>query len=258
MTFVKKKIMKKIALLFTIAALVYGCKKDEKKEETPAPSQPYACATCNTSPEAVAGNDTKSGGVYKGILVGSTGTIKIVLQNGTSDVKAFVDFDDIKDTLTTTDLAGWNSGDPINNVTFTGKTITMTFSVAADGSSPIVNIIIPGHSNVTTSIAKETSTVILKCYEGTYTTTAGPDKGKTESSGTINYWVKDNQFIGKAKNSAQNEADTFTCTVDGTTVTGSSVNGTSISGTSSGDAMTGTWNHASSGNSGTWEGKRTL
>ncbi|GAC1589730.1 MAG: hypothetical protein NVS3B19_09910 [Ginsengibacter sp.] len=62
---------------FLIISLI-SCKKSVDK--------PYSRFA--SSPEAIASFDNVSGGIYKGVLVGSTGNFKIVLQN--NEVKILV------------------------------------------------------------------------------------------------------------------------------------------------------------------------
>lgn len=122
----------------------------------------------NNTPEAIAVNDDKSGGIYKGVLMGSTGTIKLVLQNGS--VSAIITFDGVTKTLTTTSLASWTTGEAISEALFTADDWQLTFSVNADGSNPQIAVSIPGHT-IQVALVKETSEELVRTFEGTYTRT---------------------------------------------------------------------------------------
>ncbi|MRG47199.1 hypothetical protein GFS24_18905 [Chitinophaga sp. SYP-B3965] len=126
-----------VCLLF----LAYSCSKsnDTNKEEEKG---------LVTQPDAIAANDGKSGGVYKGVIVGSTGTVTITLQGGT--VSAEVTIDGITKVMTPQNLpAGWTSGQALTNVIFAGDSWQLTFSVTGNGNDPYISSIsIPGHTGV--------------------------------------------------------------------------------------------------------------
>ena len=111
--------------------------------------------------------NNSSGGVYKGVIVGSTGTIALYLYNTGTEVKALVAFDGQNGTLSTTSLSAWAPGQPISNALFTGtingQQVEAMFSVEANGQNPTVTVQIPGHT-VYVAIYKETSTTLIKNY----------------------------------------------------------------------------------------------
>lgn len=154
--------------------IIAACSKNDEK-----PSQGGGLVN---QPEAIAANDAKSGGVYKGVILGSSGTLKIVLQNNT--VSAVVTIDGVTKSLSATNLpANWTSGSALTDVTFSGEngTWTLSFSVEANGQNPSVeDIVIPGHTGAVAEIAKETSTFQIKAYEGRY--------GNGESETNIGTW----------------------------------------------------------------------
>ena len=124
-----------------------------------------------TSPETKPQYDNTTFGVYKGVIIGSSGTIVFRINNGDDVVKGYLSIDNQKDTLTTT--ANIVLGQPLVNVLFTGKISSMKVSANADGSNAsLSNIQINGHNNVTGFIIHETSTKQVLCYEGTFTGTA--------------------------------------------------------------------------------------
>ena len=234
--------MKKQILFALLAAtsLVYSCKKDDNK------SEPYKCATCTTSPDAKAAYDNSSAGVYKGVLVGSSGTIALYLMNGDSVVKALVAFDGKSAILTTNDLSNWNPGEAISVAQFTGvidgQNISAIFSVDANGQNPNVLVNIPGH-NVTVGLYKETSTALVRNFEGTY---------KGDDEGIFNMTVHGNDYTLVLEDDEVLELSLVNGKVeiiDGGTVVKGEFQGT--------DLIKGTWKN-DDGEQGTWEAKRTL
>jgi len=153
---------KKIFVLLTAASAIvlFACQKSYNT------TTPTATGLATASETKAQYNNT-SFGVYKGVVIGSTGTIVFKINNGDNLLKGYLAIDNIKDTLTTTQVVV--AGQPINNVNFTGRISSMTLSANADGSNAIVtNINITGHNNVAVLIIHENSTKQVFCYEGTY------------------------------------------------------------------------------------------
>ncbi len=122
----------------------------------------------STSPETKPQYDHTTFGVYKGVIIGSSGTITFKINNGDNVVKGYLTIDNQKDTLTTT--ATITLGQPLLNVLFTGRISSMRVSANANGSNAMLsNIQINGHNNVTGFIIHENSTKQVLCYEGTFT-----------------------------------------------------------------------------------------
>jgi hypothetical protein len=212
--------MRNLLLAFVCVLSVVSCKKDKPKTE----EEPIALVT---TPEAVAEHDSKSGGIYKGILVGSTGTIKISLQGGSST--AVLTFNGETRTLTTNSLNNWSSGQAISNAVFSSGNWTINFSV--DPNAELV---------------KETSTTLVQAFEGTYSGAA---------TGTWNFVVRGNAVRGIRKWSQDNVKVPISGTLNGTTL-----NGQGYTGTINGNSASGTWTEDTPQfkGSGTWTGKRTL
>lgn len=235
--------MKKISILLLAAVTFFACSKDDDKKVDPP-----TCATCITTPEAAEQYNQSSAGVYKGVLVGSSGTIALYLYNTGTTVTALVSFDGQSGTLSTTELSSWSPGQAINNALFTGningQAIQAHFSVSADGQNPVVTVDIPGH-DVVVAIYKETSTSLIKSFQGTYT---GDDNG-----------IFNMVFNG----------DDFSLISDGggdpkqSTLVNGKINindgGVEVKGEFQGtDYISGTWEDHNNNKSGTWSGQRTL
>lgn len=135
-----------------------------------------ACKKSNTNPpdndlpksaETKSQYNNTSFGVYKGVTIGSTGTIVLRINNGDTIVKAYLSINNIKDTLSTTQQL--TAGQPITNLLLTGRFSSMTFSANADGSNAILNnLSITGHPNAIALLIHENSTQQVMCYEGTF------------------------------------------------------------------------------------------
>jgi hypothetical protein len=238
----KSKTTMKKQILYSILAisLFAACSKSDD-------SSPYKCANCTATPEAKPAYDNSAAGVYKGVLVGSTGTIALYLFNDSNVVKALVAFDGQNAVLTNTTLTAWTPGMAITAAVFTGvingQQITATFSVGANGTNPVVTVNIPGHT-VTVGIYKETSTAVVKNFEGTY---SGDDQG------VFNMTLHGNDFS--------------IVTDGGDIIVGTLINNkidltngdVTIKGEFQGtDELTGTWVDADNNTHGTFAGKRTL
>ncbi len=234
--------MKKLVHFILAGIVLLGpvsCKKDD-----PAPAAP----SLPTTAEAKAEHDTKSGGVYKGTFAdaSSSGTIKIVLQEGKTE--ATIVYNGVSRTLSTTDLAGWTSGEAISDALFTSSDWQLILTVTADASMIEFGLNLAGTSDFRGLIVKEVSAAPVKVYEGTY---AG------DSSGKWNFCTQFNLLAGVYTGT---DGDSFNGLITGTTIAISS-SGSSVtaSGTLSADASScsGNWT-GSSGTSGTWTGTRKL
>lgn len=240
------KKMKKAVLssLMLILLLISACKKDEPDQQQ---STPYKCASCAQTSEAKPTFDNNSGGVYKGVLVGSSGTIALYLYNTDSVIQALVAFDGTKATLQCSSLKNWKPGDAISNALFTGtingKTINALFSVDAHGQNPTVDVQIPGH-DVTVAVYKETSSLVIRNFEGTYT---GDDNG-----------IFNMVFSGNDFSIVTDGGDVFESTLVNNELD-YNTNGIIVKGQFKGtDELSGTWKNTNTNEQGTWSGKRTL
>lgn len=251
-----KKLQLSALLLLLVVLITVGCKKKEETPATPTPVTPsYTCATCVTTPDAKAAYDNDSRGIYKGIIVGSSGTIKFDLANGDTTLKAYMTIDGISATLTATVawVAGASYVSPFTG-TIGGNPVSITFSVDANGGNPVVtSMSIPGHPDATLTIAKETSTNLIKCFEGTAKNNIS---GKTSTfdlilSTSLKKWQARVKETGSTSSSkVDGTFDNNTLSFDNGDASGSA--------TLSGDnIINGTWNNDVPEN-GTWEAKRTM
>jgi hypothetical protein len=242
--FMKTYFLRTLAVVTVISVLFTGCKKDEDDDN----NNTYTCTACTQSPAALAANDASSAGVYKGALLGSSGTINIVLLNGGATNTALVSFDGGTATLTTQDLNNWTAGQAITNALFTGQTntgdsVSAYFSVDANGQNPVVNVLIPGHT-VVVDVYKELSTSLVKAFEGTYT---------GDNSGGFNVILQGNNYIILSDNGQLTENTLVNGRIEFTSSSGTVVDGVFTDA----DNANGTWTE-SDGDNGTWEFKRTL
>lgn len=237
--------MKKTILILSILAGFIACNKSDDNNPK---DDPYQCTTCINAPEARAEYDGSSAGVYKGILVGSSGTIALYLYNTGTEVRALVSFDGQSGTLACSTLSNWAPGQTISSALFTGtinnEQISATFSVDANGQNPRVTVLIPGH-DVHVALYKESSSTLIKSFEGTY---SGDDNG------IFNMVFSGNDFTIITEGGGD--------PVSGTLVNGAihlEFNGTTVDGAMDGnDAISGSWQETGGGKSGTWVAHRTL
>ncbi len=221
-------------LAVILALVLFSCSKDTA---TPASTFP-------TAPEAQAADDNKSGGVYKGAIVGSSGVIKIVLQKGVKEIKLTID--NVSKTLTTTSLDSWTSGQIIRNASFVADDWAVLLSIGATGIGATAILTIPGHSGAEAILTKETSKAIVRVFEGTYTGT---------ESGSWNFVIQSEALSGISRSADGMTTATFAGLVNGNVITFDTLQG---GGTIDGDNASGTWAGTTPGVSGTWKGKRVM
>lgn len=250
-----KKLLLSSILLPVLATffLLNGCKKKEEEKPVTPTTPTYTCASCTTAPEAIAANDNSSKGIYKGVIIGSSGTIKFDLANNDTTIKAYMTIDGTSVTLTAS--VRWSAGSSyVSSFTGTmnGSPVSITFSVNPDGTNPTVTgMNIPGHPNATLEVAKETSAGLLKCFEGTY---ANATTGK---SGTFNLVLSTSlkKWYARSREDGQTDVSKVNgqfndnkLTFDGNMSGGATLSGDNI--------IDGTFK--SDKENGTWSGKRTL
>lgn len=159
---------KPIYLLSILSVVLFACSKSSTNNND-------SNTGLSTSPETKQQYNNTTFGVFKGVIIGSSGTIIFKINNGDNVVKGYLSIsttlfsdDTQKDTLTTTAII--TLGQPLSNVLFTGRISSMRVSANADGSNAsLTDIQINGHNNVTGFIIHENSTKQILCYEGTFT-----------------------------------------------------------------------------------------
>lgn len=198
------KIILPMAILLLL--VVASCGKDDGPSED---TSIYECATCSDLPVANVAYDNNSGGIYKGIVIGSSGTIVLNINNDGSEVTAILTLDG--DVITLTSTVAWVEGQsyvaPFNG-TYNGQNISVTFSVDANGENPVmVTSDIPGHPNAVFTIIKELSSLLVEGFEGTYSSTSG-------ESGTFNILLS--RELGKWGGNARENGSNETSDISGT------------------------------------------
>lgn len=142
--------MKKTHLYLPILFFVFfsACKKENKQ----APQFPaYTCTTCKLVPDAIAANNTISKGIYKGVVLGSSGTIQFDIANNGTAITAVMVLDGV--TVNLSSSVTLVNGQPyIADFTgiLNGAPVSINFSVDLNGANPAVTTSsIPGHPNTT-------------------------------------------------------------------------------------------------------------
>jgi hypothetical protein len=210
--------------------------------------------------ETTAEFDNSNFGLYKAILVGSSGTVKIEINNGNNEAKAYIAINNKTDELTGTNT--FIKGQAIDNATFVGAFSSFTFSVESDGTNPVISAIqIEGHDDVLVAVLKQTSTNVASAFEGT--SVEGNDH-----KGVFNIIRNDNAYWGISRG-----ADGISYSFKGDIGKDGSVRGSSqttfmglevtmtYSGKFDGNgAISGTWTTSWKGgtNGGSFTGKKTL
>ena len=244
--------MKKIQ--FIIAAVTVlsfnACKKSNDAVTTP---DAYKCVSCKTTPDAVASNNNSSKGIYKGVIIGSTGTIMFDIANNGSAITAVMVIDGVSVNLTSnvTWVAGQAYSAPFTG-SLNGATVTINLSVGISGGAPTVTSLnIPGHPDASLNIIKETSSNLVECFEGTFSTTR-PETGIFNMIvlRTLNTWTAVSRKTGSQT------SNTGSGTISDNKLIDPSQNNRSI-GTLNVDGINGSFVDAS-GNTVTLKGKRTL
>ena len=228
-------------------SFVLSCKKKSDEEDNK-----YTCSTCKTTPDAVAAHDANSKGIYKGVIIGSSGTIKFDIANGGNAITATMVIDGINVNLSSN--VTWVAGQAYTSAftgTLNGSQVSVNFTVAADGQgATITSSNIPGHANATFTLSKETSTALIECYEGTYSSS------KPEN-GTFNLVLSRSlkKYGGVSRVNGSSSSSRFSGTINSSN---GLLNETgSLIATLSGDEIKGSFND-SNGKSVTVNGKRTL
>lgn len=151
-------------LLALLGLMLFACEKFEKEKEVEQ--------GLPTSPETKPQYDNTNFGVYKGVIIGSSGWIVLKINNGDNIVRGYLEMDDQRDTLTTDSPIVL--GEPISNVLFKGRISSLKLSINAYAANAwITDIQINGHDKKMLGfIMHEKSNNQVFCYKGTFTGTA--------------------------------------------------------------------------------------
>lgn len=231
-------------LLLVAATLIFsGCGDDEN-----GPS--FA-----NSPEARPENDASGKGIYKGVLIGSSGYVKVNMDNaGNGSISLTLNIDGTNYNLITLQTYSPEYGFEGNFIGLVGgDSATIGFYTNANGTSyGFFNINIPGHPNACLQLAKERSNALVRCFGGTF---SGSD------SGTINFLLYDDEWNALARGSGDSDCAELDGILNGNTLVcdcdfdGDGDDDLDFTGTLSGNSMSGTWS-SPDGGSGNWSASR--
>lgn len=235
-------------LLFSILAALTLVHSSCSKETTPPLPDLGFVDTSETKPWL----DNTNFGVYKGVLTGNSGRIKIYFNNGDDVMKAYLRLDSLSDSLICTQPQVL--GQPVIAAFFQGRISSFTFTSDEDGrNASLDNFIVQNRINVFGVIAHESTTQQVYCYESRFTGT---------TTGNFNFIRYGNLAQGISRNA---RGETFigkglaTGTVFRLDLNGplSAINNFQggIEG-STGDYVSGSWSNSVSG-SGIFSGQRT-
>jgi hypothetical protein len=226
--------MKKMILTLLLSVMVLSCSSDDSSG-----------SSLSNTPTAKEEYDASNFGIYKGVFVGSSGTVLININNEGS-VSATLVINGTSFSYTTTESVTLNS--VINGLTFTNGSSSFDFSVDASGNFALIsNIVISGHPNANMYVVKEFSDALVKCYTGSF---SGDD------SGVFNLIVSDGEINGLAKSNSGNESINLVGVEANNIITGTFSGGT-FTGNVNNNSISGTWQNISA-ETGNWSGTRQL
>jgi hypothetical protein len=235
------KFPKQFIAILSAILLMIACSKSSNSSSNPTPTD-LTKATANVQ------YDKSNFGLYKGVFVGSTGIV-IISVNNDNTISALLKVDGTSFIFTSSQTFQPNTASIIN---FINGANSFTFSIAADGSNPTVsNLTFSGHPKAAIAIVKQTSTVSIDCYEGTYTSPG--------EHGTFNFVISADKLVGTAIDSQAQFNYSTVGTVSGNAVTGIILpftNNATFSGTISGNTISGTT--ITPFDKGTFQGVKTL
>lgn len=234
--------MQKITLLLLMTIPFLSCHNNDVNSA----SKKEISERLSAASEAKSDYDASNYGVYKGIFIGSSGTIYVNIHNdGSVFAKMVIDGISYKFTAKET----ITEGKAITNLTFSDEKSSFDFSVQADGENPLVsNIKITGHPDSHVQIFKEYSFAHIKCYLGTFTGAKG---------GIFNLaTTSDGYALGLAVAKEDSTAIYMDGSIDNETIQGS-YEGGQFSATIKNNKVTGSWQNETQ-QKGTWEATRKL
>ena len=196
-------------------------------------------------PIALSQYDNSNYGIYKGVFVGSSGTILVNLNNN-GVISVSLTIDGVNYPFTSSETITENQQ---TEITFAYENNSFSFTVNADGSNPLItNVSIEGHPDASIIVVKENSSYVAQLYEGSY---EGIDQNNDQ--GTFNAIVFNGAVYILSKSSVYGSTSYARGSVDGNLVSGASSLGTIFSGNIENDeVMNGTWKITQTNEKGIW------
>jgi|JI6StandDraft_1071083.scaffolds.fasta_scaffold17708_3 hypothetical protein len=236
--------MKNITTTFSIIlilTLFSSCKKENNYN------------TFSDTPQANAAFDNSSSGIYKGVFIGSSGTIVMDIGNTTKDsniVRITIDKQPFVFIQSRIQLL---PNDSIL-IDFKNKNTDddfFTFKTDKNGIfAKITNVHITGHPNIQFVVQKELSTRIVKCFEGSL---GGDDNG------VINAIQYGSEISSILRSTILNRTLSMKGSINGSKITGDPNSTVTISGNADSPFLwSGIWNNTAFNSAGTWIVIRTL
>jgi hypothetical protein len=214
----------------------------------------HSCSNCDPSTNEKLRNESiaktaynnSNFGIYKGILVGSSGIAMInINNNGTTN--ALLTIDGVRLEFRAIEQVTEHQSTPIR---FTNNDNSFDFMVGENGENPtIFNCNFKNYPQVKIQVAKEQSSSPIKCYQGRYT---GDD------AGIFNYYIDEKGGIyGMAKSKYNDDILPLNGSLNSqNSITGTIIVDGEFEGTISSNFYEGSW-QKSQENSGIWYAKRT-
>ena len=214
----------------------------------------HSCSNCDPSTNEKLRNESiaktaynnSNFGIYKGILVGSSGIAMInINNNGTTN--ALLTIDGVRLEFRAIEQVTEHQSTPIR---FTNNDNSFDFMVGKNGENPtIFNCNFKNYPQVKIQVAKEQSSSPIKCYQGRYT---GDD------AGIFNYYIDEKGGIyGMAKSKYNDDILPLNGSLNSqNSITGTIIVDGEFEGTISSNFYEGSW-HKSQENSGIWYANRT-
>lgn len=239
--------IKTAGLILLIIFNLSGCGDDSKEPE---------CSSC-TGIKALAVNDASGKGIYKGMIVGSSGTITFNIANNDPTISAELIIDGNKIELSTESQYSESFEGYLYGTLNAEDDVRIGFS--ASSSPGVINwdvfdIMIPGHPDVKIQVYKEFSDGQVKVYEGTLS---------GDAIGTFNIltFKRTNQqgyWVAVSKEEGANEVEVLDGGINLSGAISGGNNNVIVTGTVKGSNAKGSWKSKSELSSRTWKAKRTL
>ena len=214
----------------------------------------HSCSNCDPSTDEKLPNESiaktaynnSNFGIYKGILVGSSGIVMInINNNGTTN--ALLTIDGVRLEFNAIEQVTEHQSTPIR---FANNDNSFDFMVGENGENPtILNCNFKNYPQVKIQVAKEQSSSPIKCYQGRYT---GND------AGIFNFYIDEKGGIyGMAKSKYNDNILPLNGSLySENSITGAIIADGEFEGTISSNYYEGSW-QKSQENSGIWYDNRT-